>query len=200
MSVLIGRSLAVRLAATALFVACAWSGPSFAQGRSFKDKDLSSQSLNGQNLAGADFTGATLQWTNFTGANLRGAIFADADLRSAALTSADASGADFRNALVALGFSANYTNFTGANLEKLDFKGTKMYKANFTNANLRGTTGWGSCAECNFRGADLRGANLITAESGGPSGSRVFFGAIYDDTTVWPAWVDVAASGARLSK
>jgi uncharacterized protein YjbI with pentapeptide repeats len=191
------RRLSINLALFALLFASLWSAPGFAQGRDFKDQDLSNRNLAGQNLAGANFSGANLQWADLRNANLRGANFAEADLRMATLMHVDATGADFRNAIVALGFGADYANFSNANLEKVDFKGAKFYKVNFTNANLRGTTGWGTCSECIFRGTDLRGANLVAAEPGGPSGSKVFAGAVYDETTVWPQWVDVAASGAR---
>jgi uncharacterized protein YjbI with pentapeptide repeats len=47
----------------------------------------------------------------------------------------------------------------------------------------------------NFRGADLRGANLSGAE--GPGQDGMFFGALYDETTHWPNWLDVEKSGAR---
>jgi uncharacterized protein YjbI with pentapeptide repeats len=96
-----------------------------------------------------------------------------------------------------MAFSSEGTNFTNANLEGLDFGNARWINNNFRGANLRGTTGITSCTNCNFRGADLRGANLLGWEAPGYGQEGVFSGAIYDETTHWPSWLNVEKSGAR---
>jgi len=161
----------------------------------FIDQDLDGHNFVGQMLDGADFSGASLHGTRFNQASLRGAIFDGADLRLARFTEADLTGADLRKS--AMAFSSEGTNFTNANLEGLNFDGARWLNNNFRGANLRGTTGIISCTNCNFRGADLRGANLSGWEAPGAGQEGVFSGAIYDETTHWPSWLNVEKSGAR---
>lgn len=171
--------------------------PASAQGRDFKDKDLKGASFRGQALDGADFSGATLVSADFYGASLRGAKFDGAEVTNAIFTRANLAGADMRNTFGR--FIVTYdTDFSQVNMEGLDLKGTNFYGANFRGANLRKTAGWGSCSNCSFRAADLRGANLMSMPQGGREG--MFFGAIYDDATIWPRWVDVARSGAKKAQ
>ena len=168
----------------------------FAQSRSFKDQDLNGKSFAGQALDSADFSGATLVGVNFRGASLKGAKFDGAQVQNTNLAGADLTGADMRNMFgVQYLFFSQKTNFTEVNMEGLDLKGQPFYQVNFRNANLRHTTGWNQIFNCSFRGADLRGANLMSAQQGGTEG--MFVGAIYDESTIWPKWFDVAQSGAK---
>ena len=170
---------------------------SMAQGKDFKDQDLKNKSFRGQALDGADFSGATLVHTDFSGASLRGAKFDGAEVTVAIFAGANLTGADMRNMFGT--FITGETNFTNVNMEGLDLKRTSFYNGNFRNANLRKTTGWSSVYSSSFRGADLRGANLMGMKPV-PDQGGMFFGAIYDDDTIWPKWVDLAKSGAKKAK
>jgi hypothetical protein len=168
-----------------------------AKGLSFAEQDFSGRNMRGQNLDGADFTGALLKSTDFNGATLRGAIFKEADLRGATVTKTDLSGADLRDALMP--FFAHETNLSRANLEGLDLRSAATFQVNFNGANLRGTSGWADVTACTFRGADLRGANLVAARNVGGSETMndIFSGAIYDATTRWPTTVSLDTLKAK---
>jgi hypothetical protein len=110
-----------------------------------------------QSLAGADLRGASL-----VAANLRGADLTGADLRGAALAEAD---------------------LERATLDRADLRGANLSGAGLASQSLLGA---------DFRGADLRGAEF----GGRGLGRHVFSdplwqvrleGALYDDTTRWPA-------------
>ena len=178
--------------ASLIFLVAAQQG--FTQGLDFKDKDLVHRKYNDQRLDGADFSGATLRDTSFYRASLKGVNFQDADLRNTEFTGADLTGADFRNSIGPF-ISTGETNFSRTNFEGLDMHGITLYQANFRGANLKNTRGWGRVTNCSFRGADLRGANLMSAKAYSAEG--MFVGAVYDENTRWPAWVDVEQSGAR---
>jgi uncharacterized protein YjbI with pentapeptide repeats len=185
----------ISIAVFAIIFALCLSGSSYSQSRSFKDQDLSKRSFAGQNLNGADFSGATLQDANFSNANLKGADLREADLRNATFYMADLTGADLRNIIGP--FHANDANFSNVNLEGVDLKGYLHQKVSFRGANLRNTTGW-SCSDCNFRQADLRGANLLgLSQNMQPS---LFIGAIYDDETGWPSWMGGAPPAAKRAQ
>jgi uncharacterized protein YjbI with pentapeptide repeats len=173
---------------------CGVSELAFAQARDFREQDLGGRSFVGQALDGADFTGGVLRGTQFNQASLKGAIFQEADLRGTSLAGADLTGADLRRAIMP--FFGDDTILTQANLEGLDMKDAGLFAVVFRGANLRGTTGWGSITNCSFRGADLRGANLITAWVSGRT-DGMFTGAQYDSSTRWPKWLDVETSGAK---
>jgi uncharacterized protein YjbI with pentapeptide repeats len=187
--------LAGALARLSVLVAILVSTSSLpAQSADFKGQDLSGKSFKGKNLTGADFSGAILRSADFSGAVLKGANFHQADLTNAIFTGSDLTEADLRD-IVGPFISSQGTNLTKANLEGLDLNRTNFYSANIRGANLKGTSGWGGVAFCSFRAADLRGANLKSMSTANPAG--MFVGALYDDATVWPDWVDVAKSGAK---
>ncbi|MGH1574928.1 pentapeptide repeat-containing protein [Methylobacterium sp. P31] len=172
----------------------------FAQTRSFRDKDLTGQSMVGANLPGADFSGANLHNTDLSKANLAGAVFRDADLRSTIFGGANLADADFRDALMPYIAQATSQNFQRCNMEGLDLKGASVVYSNFGGANLRNTTNWGMVSESSFRGADLRGANLGSATAPGFDMSPYamqFSGAIYDASTNSPNWIDPERIRAR---
>lgn len=170
----------------------------FAQGRDFNGQNLNNKNFEGQALNGANFSGATLVGTNFRNASLKGAKFDGAQMQNTNLNNADLTGADMRNMFgVPPIFYTHNTNFTQVNMEGLDLKGSAFYGVNFSNANLRGTINWDQIGFNNFRGADLRGANLRSAPDQRGSTEGRFFGAVYDDQTIWPEWFDVVKSGAR---
>lgn len=186
-------SFSVALATISLLIAC--SVASFAQSRDFKDQDLSRKNFTEQNLNGANFSGATLQYADFSRASLKGADLREADLRNATFYMADLTGADLRNVIGP--FHANDANFSGVNLEGVDLKGYLHQKVNFRGANLRNTKGW-SCADCNFRQADLRGASLLGLSQN--MSSNLFIGAIYDEDTGWPSWMNGAPPDAKRAQ
>jgi uncharacterized protein YjbI with pentapeptide repeats len=158
-----------------------------AQGRSFENEDISGRDMSGQTLDGTNFTGATLRNVNFRQASLRGAIFKDADLRNASFYKVDASGADFSGAEMGANGMDN-ANFSRANFEGVEFKNNPTaFRVDFRGANLKKTKGWFICSACDFRGADFRGANLLRLN---PHPEIRFDGAVYDEATRFPGWLD----------
>lgn len=175
--VMVSAALAVALAATA------WG-----EGRDFSGQDISGQTFQRLNLDGSDFTNADARHASFAGASLRRTIWLNANLKKAIVTSADFSDADLRG--VTGPFIGDRIIFTGANLEGLDLGAFGCAGCEFGGADLRRTRNWGYLSEANFRKADLRGADLSTMTSATPSNLAWFIGAVYDDATIWPSWVE----------
>ena len=165
-----------------------------AQGRDFSNQDILEKNFTGQTLDGANFSGASIVHSRFFQASLRGATFQAADIRGgSSFSEADLTGADFRG-VTSFNFIADKANFTRANFEGVDFNRFGGTNLNFRDANLSKSRGMGICGPCNFRGADLRGANLLGL-SQHPNNN--FTDAVYDNATRWPTWADPDALRAR---
>jgi uncharacterized protein YjbI with pentapeptide repeats len=192
-AVLVPRRRFLFLAAV-LAVNAALAAPAWAQARDFRDKDLSERKYQNAQLDGSDFTGATLRNADFYRASLKGAKFVDADLRSCVFSRADLAGADFTGAVMP--FIVLDANMAKAKLEGLDLKQASTFGVNFEGANLRNTKGWEEITNANFRGADLRGANLGGVRKTDLKPDQ-FKDAVYDAKTRWPQWLDEEMLGAR---
>ena len=121
------------------------------------------------NLTGAELAGATLTLAYAQGSNFSGVNASEADLTEADLSLANLYGSYFPYANLAQSFleSANLrrSNFQGANLEGASLKGSDL------------------------RQTDLREATLIGANLSDTNIEGTFWaGAIYDQTTIFPAW------------
>lgn len=162
----------------------------------FTGESLVERSFAGRILEKAVFEAADATRADFSGARLAGANFRGAILASARLWEADLTGADLRLAKMEY-MSVNGTNFSKASFVGSDLSLVYLQKSSLRDADLRGLLGIGSCATIDFRGADLRGANLM----GFKEGSSVLCkwrGAKYDRTTKWPQGFDPSAVEAVL--
>lgn len=161
----------------------------------YSGKKLQKHDFRKAELAGAKFDEADLYGADFTGANLAGASFVGADLTQVKLDSADCTGANFTDAKFDTTM-ARETDFSKANLEGADVGGyTVVRGSNFSGANLRKLRGITETTECNFTGADLRGANLKNATDW-KAPSAKWKKAIYDDATRFPKGIDPEVEGA----
>jgi uncharacterized protein YjbI with pentapeptide repeats/membrane protein implicated in regulation of membrane protease activity len=158
-------------------------------------------------LAGATLTGAHLERALLTGSNLEGA-----DLFKAHLNAADLEGANLRGAGLLLanlndtvlwGANLEGARLYGANLEGAALKGANLKDAGLTGANLKDAGLHGAVLAgadltgANLEGAGLEGANLEGANLQGANlRGAVLLNALYDDATIWPNGLDVAAQGA----
>jgi uncharacterized protein YjbI with pentapeptide repeats len=115
--------------------------------------DLTRANLRGANLHGTDLTGATLMGANLSGADLGEAKLDHAFLRladfsEANLTSASLAGVDGRGWVTS-------SREKGVKAHRTSFQGAVLRKADLTDAYLR---------LCDFRGADLSEATLVTTD------------------------------------
>jgi uncharacterized protein YjbI with pentapeptide repeats len=158
-------------------------------------------------LAGATLTGAHMERALLSGTNLEGA-----DLFKAHLTAADLEGASLRGAGLLLanlndtvlwGANVEGARLYGANLEGAALKGANLKDAGLTGANLKDAGLHGAVLTgadltgANLEGAGLEGAHLEGANLQGANlRGAVLLNALYDEATIWPNGVDVAAQGA----
>lgn len=162
-----------------------FTGESVAK-RSFAGKVLEKAVFEGVDATQADFTGARLAGANFNGAILSGANLRDADL----------TGADLR--LARLEFpTVSHTDFSKAQLTGVDLSHVYLQDSRFRGADMRDLRGIGSCATVDFRGADVRGANLMGFKEGSSTPCK-WRGAKYDRATKWPQGFDPSAVEAVL--
>lgn len=182
---------------TALLVCAFAAGLAVAKKQDFTGQDLRGKNFDGQMLDGSDFTGTLVQNVRFERTRLRNTIWKDANMQMAAFPRADLKGADFRDAVMR--FEGNYMILTEANFEGLDMDEFSCLGCNFEGANLRDTERWGLMAKANFRKADFRGADMHTLRvlEEDLNDYSIFIGAVYDDETVWPDWVDMAKLKAK---
>lgn len=171
------------------------SAPAFARAEDFADQDLRNRDFKNQNLDGSNFSRTRLNGANFTGATVREAVWEDAEIGGAFAAKADFSKGDFRNAIMP--FIGDYIKFIDADLRNLDMGQHTCYACEFDQADLRGTSNWGLVTAASFRKADLRGADLRSMAVTGGSSVEMFIGAVYDDSTLWPDWVDMAKLRAK---
>ncbi len=162
-----------------------FTGDSVAKG-SFVGRVLEKAVFEGVDATQADFSRARLAGANFRGANLSRANFGDADL----------TGADLRLAKLEYP-TLNRTDLSGANLAGTDLSRAYLLNSRLRDADLRGLAGIGTCEAIDFRGADLRGANLMGFKEGGPTLCK-WRGAKYDRATKWPQGFDPSAAEAVL--
>ncbi len=160
------------------------------------DPMLVKRSFVGRVLENANFEGVVATEADFSRARLAGANFHAANLSRAKLWDADLSGADLSLAKFEY-TQVQRTDFSRGKLKGVDLGSTYLMEARFRDADLRGLVGLGSCAAVDFRGADLRGANLMgfKEQSATPSKWR---GAKYDRATKWPQGFDPSAVEAVL--
>ncbi len=129
----------------------------------------------------------TLQGVNFNNYNLHRVVFEELDLNNSSFIDAN-----LRGSFLA---KANFTkaNFTRANLISTDLRETnltnailincKAFSALFENSNLQ---------NANLEGASIRGASFLNAKLQGANmkcidiENALFWGAIYDNYTLWP--------------
>lgn len=164
----------------------------------FTGEDVSKRSFARKPLEGAQFDAATATEADFTEARLARAVFRGAQLAEARFDRADLTGADFREATM------RWTSFTDADASGANFEGADLSKAHLRRtilrgANLRKLAAIGSGEALDFRGADVRGANLTGFQEGGAVPAK-WRGAKYDRTTKWPKGFDPAAAEAVLYK
>ncbi len=176
-----------------LFVLVSLSAVSMAG--DFAGQDLRGQTFTGMRLDGSDFTQANAEGARFDRATLRRTIWLRANLKTAILGGADLTEADLRG--VTGPFIGDDIDFTGANLKDVDLAGFGCDGCEFGGADLRRTRNWGLITAANFRKADLRGADLSLMTTDDPGNLAGFIGAIYDDATRWPPWVDMGKLRAR---
>lgn len=185
-----------RYAVTALvFALAAALSPALAKKEDFTDQDLRNKDFQNANLDGSNFTRTRLGGANFYRATVRNALWEDADVNGAMATKADFSGGDFRHAVMP--FIGDYIKFTDADFRDIDMAGYGCYSCVFDEADLRGTSNWGRMAGGSFRRADLRGADLRGLTVMDVSEIDMFIGAVYDDATLWPEWVDMKKLRAK---
>lgn len=164
-------------------------------------EDFTSEPIRGRSFVdgsheGADFRGADATEADFTRARLAGARFNGTILTRAVLSDADLTGADLSQA-TPTNARMGGTDLTRAKLTGVDLTSVLLSRARLREADLRGLLGLGGCEAVDFRGADLRGANLIgfKDQSAVPSKWR---GAKYDRTTKWPQGFNPAAAEVVL--
>jgi uncharacterized protein YjbI with pentapeptide repeats len=174
----------------------------------FEKSDLSYANCSHSVFKGTDFRGATLKYANFNQSDL-----SEADLREA-----DTFGASFRDAKLARANLSGLTLYLAGALQLLEEKddpdessAVRRARSNIKfalqdvdvrpdrdngslslqGANLRNALIFGNLERVNFRGADLRGADLTKTAN---LQQAILRGAIYDSDTNWK--IDPAALGA----
>ena len=182
------------------------------------------RNMRGENHVEGDFENARLACADLREAVLVGANFARADLRGADLTDArlhraDLRHVDFRNAVL-VNADMSQTGLVSADLRAADLRGasfrcsdcperlvhTFFWYSDLRSADFRGADfGRSSLRWAKLQGADLRGANLadvfdfrlISAADAEwfSTGGEPLQGALYDETTKFPAGVDPSSFG-----
>lgn len=115
------------------------------------------------------------------------ADFSNTDLYGVNLVNQNLKGAEMGGAILIRGLMWG-ANFECTNLEKANFKHAVLEGSCLQKANLRYSNFTGS----NLDNADLRGADLTNARICGST----FYGAVFDDQTIWPGDFDPYQFGA----
>ena len=190
----------------------------------FRCADLTEANFGGASLVDADFRWANLSRADFSDANLTGVDFSRATLQHVVLTRATLHGADFSgstlqradfsetNAMGAMMVGADMRNVRfrcvrcgdqpraclGGRPECVDEEYGHFRGADFSEADLRGADlGHSSLALVDLTRADLRGANLEDTWYWNDH-PAIWQGALYDETTKFPADFDPHAVGMKL--
>ena len=127
--------------------------PSGTIAKDYRGADLVGDSLNGASLAGVDFTGADLSSASLVAADLRGANFTDAEIMRTDFTRANLTGAQLVSVCPDSWGDSNLPMETSAK-----FIGAILVGADLSAAPVRA-----NLSECDFRNANLTGANLQQA-------------------------------------
>ena len=112
--------------------------------------DLSGWNFHHQDLSYADLRSASLEGANLAAANLSNALLKSANLREANLSGADLSDASFPEAVM------READLNGADLSDATFPSADLSQANLSGADLTGADGQGA----NFELADLSNATM----------------------------------------
>ena len=123
------------------------------------------------NLEGYDFSNMDLSRANFYGANLRKTKFKNSKLVSAILINADIGfhsdfeGADMTD-VQAMGINSVGANFKNTVLNGADFYRSVLWDSDFKNAKMTevGSFIGADVSDCDFRRADMTGANFAFAK------------------------------------
>ena len=171
---------------------------------------LTKADLTDAMLVGTQLPSATVNSSNFRGANLKRASLRKAKGVSSRFEFAKLQHADFiESTLTKANFSGSRLDcikFRKSKLHNAIFKGAKLYGAIFVKANLSGA---------DFENASLQGAqfghtveipdkelslesilNLNVSSQDAIITHANFYGAKYDDNTLWPEGFDAIAAGA----
>ncbi|MCF2971308.1 pentapeptide repeat-containing protein [Synechococcus sp. Nb3U1] len=182
---------------------------------------LSQAELEQAHLSELDLQGSNLQGANLSWANLSLALLNRSDLSQALLIETNLTGAELQNAILTFAY-AQKANLSGAyvggsDLEGIDLSLANLYGSYFPGSNLRGaylesanlqrSIFQGANLErarlkgADLRQTDLRGANLIGADLRDIHIEETFWsGAIYDQTTLFPADFNPEQLGLVLSQ
>lgn len=173
---------------------CFWFSAAYSQEKprvykhDFEGQDLTGIDLSKRNLDDANFSDAILKNTNLEDASLKNCNFQGAKFDYTNLRNADLTGSDFRKATIYFPLLSRAI-FNGTDLSGVDLKGVNTSEMKFREANLRGTKGFNQIYGTDYYKADLRGADLSTAQLL----NRVNFGkAKVDQFTRWPKGFDVS--------
>ncbi len=170
-------------------------GSALAAPQDFSDQDLRERNFQNENLDGSNFTRARLNGANLNGVLARNSVWEDAEIGGAFAAKADFTGSDFRHAIMP--FIGDEIKFADTDMRDLDMGQHTCYRCVYDGADLRGTNNWGLVTASSFRKADLRGADLRSLSVTDLSSLEMFIGAVYDDSTIWPDWVDMKKLRAR---
>ena len=159
--------------------------------RDESEKDLRGKKFKGEDLEKTNFKGANLSEATFEGANIKDCNFQYADLDRTTLWDAVITGSDFRNSNFAF-VSCQGADFSKCNFSGVDISRTHLKDCNFRQADLSKVKGMNEVTNCDFTGADLRGANLSQAVNFETSKWRA---AKYDAKTRFPRLFDPEEKG-----
>ncbi len=163
------------------------------------EADLTGVFLAGANLSGADLSRADLVNVDLTGADLSAAVLDGASLLNAVYDQDTAWPHDFDSThSKAAGPKADLSkaNLSGIELSGVNLREAILIEADLSHANLgEADLRKANLSHANLSNADLRKANLSTAILNDTD----LRGAVYDDTTKWPAAIDPVAQGAKRS-
>jgi uncharacterized protein YjbI with pentapeptide repeats len=115
----------------------------------------------------------------------------DRELRARLTAGGDLSGQDFSRARLDV-LKLRGADLAGADLHGADLTGTDLRSASLRDANMRGACLTGAQLNgANLSGADLRDAYLLMTDFGDATLADVrFTGAVWDQSTQWPAGFD----------
>ena len=160
----------------------------FAAGKDYSDQDLPRRDFSSKDIEGSNFESSGLKEANFTSAQAAHCNFKGADFDQTVLNKADMSFCDFRKCKFEYP-RVSETDFSSANFEGADLSHATFIHVKFRNANLKNLKGITNSQRSDFRGADVRGANLTLFKEGVGELSK-FRGAFYDRATKWPKGFD----------
>ncbi len=191
-TVLIGAAAALAVLYVQSSVATHWSERELASSVALQTDlsgcDLHGRAVDGFHLRGRSFAGAKLSNSDLRRSDLTGADLNDARLTEAALDRADLSETDLTKAGL-YRVRARHTIFRGARMRRAVLEQGDFREACFCGAVLDGA----DLSHGDLRGCHLIGATLIGCEL---EDVRLQ-GALYDDSTSWPADFDYHAAGAE---